>query len=53
MPIPVTFPLFLSQPTWALNMAGGYDAGAVDYMFKPLDPQMLLSKVHVFLEIYR
>jgi diguanylate cyclase (GGDEF)-like protein len=31
----------------------GYDSGAVDYMFKPLDPQMLLSKVYVFLEIHR
>lgn len=31
----------------------GYDAGAVDYLFKPLEPQMLLSKVYVFLEIHR
>lgn len=31
----------------------GYDSGAVDYLFKPLEPQFLLSKVYVFLEIHR
>jgi two-component system cell cycle response regulator len=31
----------------------GYDAGAVDYLFKPLDPHILTSKVHVFLELHR
>jgi len=31
----------------------GYDSGAVDYLFKPLDPQMLLCKVRIFLEIHR
>lgn len=31
----------------------GYDAGAVDYMFKPLDPHILTSKVNVFLELHR
>ncbi len=29
----------------------GYDAGAVDYLFKPLDPDILKSKVNVFLEL--
>ena len=28
----------------------GYDFGAVDYLFKPLQPNILLSKVRVFLE---
>lgn len=31
----------------------GYDAGAVDYIFKPLDPAILLSKVRVFLDLER
>ncbi|GAX60878.1 response regulator receiver modulated diguanylate cyclase [Candidatus Scalindua japonica] len=30
----------------------GYDKGAVDYLFKPLDPDILKSKVNVFLELY-
>ncbi len=31
----------------------GYEAGAVDYLAKPLDPHVLRSKVNVFLELYR
>lgn len=31
----------------------GYEAGAVDYLIKPYDPQVLLSKVRVFLELHR
>ena len=31
----------------------GYDKGAVDYLFKPLDPDILLSKVNIFLELHR
>jgi len=31
----------------------GYEAGAVDYLFKPLDPDILKSKVSVFLELDR
>ncbi|OHB87849.1 MAG: hypothetical protein A3D13_09305 [Planctomycetes bacterium RIFCSPHIGHO2_02_FULL_40_12] len=30
----------------------GYDKGAVDYLFKPLDPDILQCKVNVFLELY-
>lgn len=29
----------------------GYDKGAVDYLFKPLDPDILRSKVDVFLDM--
>lgn len=31
----------------------GYDAGAVDYLFKPLEPVILKGKVGVFLEMHR
>ncbi len=31
----------------------GYGLGAVDYLFKPLQPAILLSKVRVFLELAR
>lgn len=35
------------------NIFKGYDAGAVDYLFKPLEPVILKGKVGVFLELYR
>jgi two-component system sensor histidine kinase/response regulator len=31
----------------------GYEAGAVDFLFKPLEPHLLLSKVNVFIDLYR
>ena len=30
----------------------GYQAGAVDYLFKPVDPYILISKVQTFLDLY-
>jgi PAS domain S-box-containing protein len=34
------------------HMLRGYDAGAVDFVFKPFDPIMLRSKVSVFVELF-
>ena len=31
----------------------GYEAGAVDFLFKPIDPHLLQSKVDVFIELFR
>ena len=31
----------------------GYEAGAVDFLFKPIDPHILKSKADVFLELHR
>lgn len=31
----------------------GYEAGAVDYLLKPLDAQVIRNKVEIFVELYR
>jgi PAS domain S-box-containing protein len=37
----------------ALTIDEAYDAGAVDYLTKPINTKVLRSKVNVFLELYR
>jgi signal transduction histidine kinase len=31
----------------------GYDAGAVDFLYKPIEPQVLRNKAEVFFQLYR
>jgi diguanylate cyclase (GGDEF)-like protein/PAS domain S-box-containing protein len=45
--IPIIFLTAISKEE--KHIFEGYDKGAVDYLFKPIDPQILLSKVKTFL----
>ena len=42
-----------SYSTTDSEIAGGYEIGAVDYMFTPVIPEILKSKVKVLLDLYR
>ncbi len=48
-------PIIFITATYAddVHRLKGYGFGAVDYMAKPVEPTILLSKVQVFLELYR
>ncbi len=48
--VPIVFLTALS--TDEQHVFRGYSAGAVDYLFKPFDPDMLRSKVSVFVELW-
>jgi two-component system, cell cycle response regulator len=49
--IPIIFVTAISKDQ--RHVFSGYASGAVDYLFKPLDPDILKSKVRVFLELDR
>lgn len=50
-PIPIIFITAISkEPHFILQ---GYESGAVDYLFKPIDPVMLVSKVHLFTSLHK
>ena len=48
--IPILFVTAIS--TEQRHVFRGYSAGAVDYIFKPIDPEILRSKVSVFVELW-
>lgn len=45
--------LFLTAYRSDEQLFRGYDMGAVDFIFKPIVPEILQSKVHVFVELSR
>lgn len=47
--IPIIF--VTASDTEDQSVFKGYESGAVDYLFKPVNPDILLSKVRVFLEL--
>ena len=49
--IPIIFLTAISKEE--RHVFRGYSAGAVDYLFKPFDPEVLRSKVAVFIELHR
>jgi len=49
--IPIIFLTAISKEE--RHVFRGYSSGAVDYIFKPFDPEMLRSKVAVFIDLHR
>jgi len=49
--VPIIFVTAIS--TEQQHVFKGYEAGAVDYLFKPIVPEFLKTKVRVFCELYR
>jgi PAS domain S-box-containing protein len=49
--VPIIFVTAVNKD--ATQIFRGYRAGAVDYVFKPVDPVILKSKVGIFVELYR
>ena len=48
--MPIVFLTAFSAEDW--QVFKGYESGAVDYIIKPFNPHILLSKVRVFLEMH-
>jgi signal transduction histidine kinase len=49
--VPIIF--LTASPNDPARSFKGYDAGAVDFLHKPLEPRVLLSKVNVFIQLHR
>ena len=46
--------IFISAHSYSNEkMYQGYKSGAIDYIYKPIDPQLLKAKVAAFVEIYK
>lgn len=51
MNVPIIFVTAINKEQQYVDQ--GYDLGAVDYLFKPVEPAMLRHKVGVFIELFR
>ena len=49
--VPIIFVTALSKEQKYIFQ--GYESGAIDYLLKPLEPEILRSKVKIFCELYR
>ncbi len=49
--IPIIFVTAISKEQ--KHIFKGYESGAVDYIFKPLDPDILINKVTIFIDLFR
>jgi signal transduction histidine kinase len=49
--IPIIFVTAISKER--RNIFQGYESGAVDYLFKPIEPEILKSKVKVFIDLHQ
>lgn len=49
--VPIIF--LTASPNDPVRAFQGYETGAVDFLHKPIEPHVILSKVNVFIELYR
>ncbi|WP_303638952.1 MULTISPECIES: hybrid sensor histidine kinase/response regulator [Stenotrophomonas] len=49
--VPIIF--LTASPDDPVRVFKGYESGAVDFLHKPVAPQVILSKVNVFIELYQ
>lgn len=49
--VPIIF--LTASPNDPTRSFQGYESGAVDFLYKPIDPHAIQSKVNVFIELYR
>ncbi|WP_295573955.1 hybrid sensor histidine kinase/response regulator [Stenotrophomonas maltophilia] len=49
--VPIIF--LTASPDDPLRVFKGYETGAVDFLHKPVAPQVILSKVNIFIELYQ
>jgi two-component system, sensor histidine kinase len=49
--IPIIFITAISKEDQ--HVFKGYEVGAVDYLFKPINPDILINKVRIFLQLFR
>ncbi|MCS3809162.1 hybrid sensor histidine kinase/response regulator [Xanthomonas sp. 4461] len=49
--VPIIF--LTASPNDPMRAFQGYETGAVDFLHKPIEPHVILSKVNVFIELYQ